>query len=97
MMAQGLVVPIMTPILTISSPTVTEGGYGTFTASLSNHQYDSGDATKPNVWSRLQGRTQAASSLQYYNGTSWVSAGGPRAFQREAVVFSFASRQQMTC
>ena len=79
MMAQGLVVPIMTSsILTISSPTVTEGGYATFTASLSNTSTTAVTFT-PSLTSGsaiIGTDTSAASSLQYYNGTSWVSAAG---------------------
>ena len=66
------------PTLSIDSPTVTEGGYAIFTATLSNASttavtftvsLTSGTAT-------LGADTSAASTLQYYNGSAWVSATG---------------------
>ena len=66
------------PILTIDSPTVTEGGYATFTASLSNASTTAVTFTPAlaNGTAILGTDTSAAGTLQYFNGTSWVSATG---------------------
>ncbi|WP_310491878.1 Calx-beta domain-containing protein [Dechloromonas sp.] len=66
------------PTLSIDSPTVTEGGYATFTATLSNASTTAVTFT-PSLtggMATLGTDTSAASTLQYYNGTAWVSATG---------------------
>ncbi|MFH1660823.1 MAG: Calx-beta domain-containing protein, partial [Pseudomonadota bacterium] len=66
------------PTLSIDSPTVTEGGYATFTATLSNASTTAVTFT-PSLTggtATLGTDTSAASTLQYYNGTAWVSAAG---------------------
>ncbi len=68
-----------TPVLTIDDSSVKEGGKLTFTLSLSNPS--SGDivldlaAGKPG--SATPGADYETASFQYFNGTSWVAAGGP--------------------
>ncbi|MBP6188517.1 MAG: type I secretion C-terminal target domain-containing protein, partial [Azonexus sp.] len=66
------------PTLSIDSPTVGEGGYATFTATLSNASTTAVTFT-PSLTggtATLGTDTSAASTLQYYNGTAWVSASG---------------------
>jgi len=66
------------PTLNIDSPTITEGGYATFTATLSNTSTTAVTFT-PSLTggtATLGTDTSAASTLQYYNGTAWVSASG---------------------
>ncbi|MBS1143247.1 MAG: hypothetical protein H6R14_653, partial [Proteobacteria bacterium] len=66
------------PTLSIDSPTVGEGGYATFTATLSNLSTTAVTFTPSlsNGTAIVGTDTSAANTLQYFNGTTWVSASG---------------------
>ena len=66
------------PTLSIDSPTVTEGGFATFTATLSNASTTAVTFTPSlaNGTATLGTDTSATGTLQFFNGTAWVSATG---------------------